>query len=144
MRSTRHTSRRLLLAGPVAAAAAVMLTAGCGGSSAYSGSSGDKSSGGETSSGGGGKKITVDESEFALKASSMTLKAGSYTFVAKNKGQVTHALEVEGPGVEKETKEISGGESASLTATLKKGSYELYCPVDGHKDQGMKLTLTVT
>lgn len=137
MRSTRYVPRhRSRLAAPAAAAVGVMLLTSCGGGSADTGSDAKSA---------GGTKIIVDESEFALKVSPMTLKAGAYTFVAKNAGQVTHALEVEGPGVEdKRTKDISTGQSAALSVTLKTGSYTLYCPVDGHEDKGMKLTLTVT
>jgi uncharacterized cupredoxin-like copper-binding protein len=35
-----------------------------------------------------------------------------------------------------------GGKS-TVTADLKPGTYEFYCPVDGHKAAGMKGTLTV-
>ena len=31
-----------------------------------------------------------------------------------------------------------------MTANLKPGKYEFYCPVDGHKAAGMKGTLTVS
>lgn len=136
MRSTRYSlSRHSRLPATVAVLAGVMLVTGCGGSSSDEGS---------TSGDGGGTKITVDESDFALKMSPMTLEAGTYTFVAKNVGDATHALEIEGQGVEEETKELSPGQSASLEVTLKKGSYELYCPVGGHRAQGMEMTLTVT
>ena len=53
-------------------------------------------------------------------------------------------LEVEGNGVEKESSDISAGSSGTLKVTLtKNGSYEIYCPVDGHKGLGMKGTVTV-
>ncbi len=56
----------------------------------------------------------------------------------------THALEIDGPGVsDKASDTVSPGSSTSLTVTLRKGSYELYCPVDGHKDLGMDTTITV-
>lgn len=144
MGSSRHgPSRRPRLPAVVAAGTAVALVAGCGGSSPDSGSASNAAESGVGA--GRGTKVTVDESEFALKMSSMTLKAGTYTFVAKNVGQATHALEIEGPGVEgKETKDLAPGQSASLTVALREGSYELYCPVDGHEDKGMKMTLTVT
>ena len=35
------------------------------------------------------------------------------------------------------------GDSTSFTVTLEDGTYEIYCPVDGHKDMGMVGTLTV-
>ena len=45
-------------------------------------------------------------------------------------------------GVEKKTAVITNGK-ATLTVDLKKGNYEFYCPVDGHKAAGMKGTVTV-
>jgi plastocyanin len=35
------------------------------------------------------------------------------------------------------------GKVSTVTVTLKKGTYEYYCPVPGHKEAGMKGTLTV-
>jgi hypothetical protein len=46
--------------------------------------------------------------------------------------------------VEEETETIEPGESAELTVDLsKEGSYEIYCPIEGHRDLGMDGTLTV-
>jgi uncharacterized cupredoxin-like copper-binding protein len=30
-----------------------------------------------------------------------------------------------------------------MTVTLQKGTYEVYCPVDGHKERGMQTKITV-
>jgi uncharacterized cupredoxin-like copper-binding protein len=60
-----------------------------------------------------------------------------------NSGSTTHALEIEGKGVEEETKGIDPGQSAELKVSLKPGKYEIYCPVDGHKEQGMEGAVTV-
>jgi uncharacterized cupredoxin-like copper-binding protein len=54
-----------------------------------------------------------------------------------------HAVEIEGKGVEKESAVAGPGERVSVTARLKRGRYEFYCPVDGHKAAGMKGTLVV-
>jgi plastocyanin len=56
---------------------------------------------------------------------------------------VKHAVEVEGHGIEKETKTIGPGKKASVTVRLKSGTYEFYCPVDGHKAAGMKGKIVV-
>ena len=61
-----------------------------------------------------------------------------------NNGTIAHALEIEGNGVEEKTSDIQPGAAATLRVTLGKGgSYELYCPIDGHRSQRMQGTLTV-
>jgi uncharacterized cupredoxin-like copper-binding protein len=85
------------------------------------------------------KTIEVKETEFSLKPAEITLeKPGTYLFKAVNSGGTVHALEVEGQGIEEETEEIQPGQSAELKVKLEAGTYELYCPVDGHKEEGME------
>ena len=119
----------------------VVVLAGCGGSS--SGSKTVTAAGG--GGGGGGQTIQVKESEYKLTPSSFTVaKPGKVTFEVTNAGQTDHALEVEGNGVEEETETISPGSSAKLTVDLSKnGTYEVYCPIDGHRDMGMEAKLVV-
>jgi PQQ system protein len=82
--------------------------------------------------------ITITETDFALDPSSVDLEQpGTYAFEVVNDGQVAHALEVEGEGIEEETQTLQPGERATLTVTLEGGSYELYCPIGDHKDRGM-------
>jgi plastocyanin len=134
--------------------------AGCGGDDdSSSGSSGSSSSGGSssntTSSGGGATaggggagilKIAADPNG-ALKfdKTSLSAKSGKVTIVMTNTSSIPHAVELEGGGVEKKGAVVTGGGSVSrITANLKPGKYEFYCPVDGHKAAGMKGTLTVS
>jgi uncharacterized cupredoxin-like copper-binding protein len=88
-------------------------------------------------------KLTADPGG-ALKFNTKTLsaKAGKVTVVMDNPSSTPHAVEIEGHGVEKETKTLTQG-TAKLTANLKPGRYEFYCPVDGHRQAGMEGTLTV-
>jgi uncharacterized cupredoxin-like copper-binding protein len=120
----------------VLVAGLVVALAGCGGSSG-----GSKT----VAASGGGKTIQVKETEFKLTPSSLTVASpGTVTFEVTNGGQVDHALEVEGNGVEEETETISPGSSAKLTVDLSKaGSYEVYCPIDDHRAMGMEAKLTV-
>ncbi|CCK25553.1 hypothetical protein BN159_1174 [Streptomyces davaonensis JCM 4913] len=107
---------------------------------ACGGGNGDDSDTGSASS---GTRVDVTMTDFRLKLSRTTLTAGDYTFVATNDGSHDHALEIEGAGTEDRTRTLEPGESANLTITLKDGTYEVYCPVDDHKDMGMKSELTV-
>ena len=67
---------------------------------------------------------------------------GRYTFEVVNAGTVPHALEIEGHGVDQKTATIAPGKSAKLTVDLTKaGSYEVYCPIDGHRKLGMEAVL---
>jgi uncharacterized cupredoxin-like copper-binding protein len=133
----------------IALAAIALFVAGCGGdddngSSNSSGAQGNTSD--QTSSGGGAAstvKLTADPGG-ALKfdKTQLNAKAGKLTIVMDNPSSVPHAVEVEGKGVEEETKTLTGG-TAKMTVDVKPGKYEFYCPVDGHRDAGMEGTLTV-
>lgn len=114
----------------------VFALAACGSSSSESGTTGQAA---------GGQSVAISETEFKLDPSSVQIdQAGTVTFRVTNDGAIDHALEVDGQGVEEETETIKPGESAELTIDLSKdGSYEIYCPVDGHRDSGMEGTLTV-
>jgi uncharacterized cupredoxin-like copper-binding protein len=137
MRSTRRYATLFaigaLLAVPIA---------GCGGDDD------DESEGGEAtpaatstapSGGGGGETVDMSLTDFALNPADPTVKPGTVTFDVTNDGQTTHALEVEGPGEEAETEDLSPGDSAKLTVDLSQpGTYEMYCPVGNHREMGME------
>jgi len=89
-----------------------------------------------------GNAVVVDESEFKIVTPTTTFKAGQITFEAKNVGKIAHDLAIKQTGAK--TKLIQPGGSATLTVTLKPGTYELYCTVPGHEAAGMKLNITVT
>jgi plastocyanin len=139
-------------------ASLVLIGAGCGGddddngggggSSNSSGAEGTGSDTGEASSGGGGGgatklKLTADpDGGLKFDKTELTAKPGKVTITMDNPSDVPHAVEVEGNGVEEETKTLTNG-TADVTVDLKAGKYEFYCPVDGHKEAGMDGTLTV-
>jgi uncharacterized cupredoxin-like copper-binding protein len=88
--------------------------------------------------------VKAVETDFHIALSKTSFKAGRYTFVAQNKGQTTHALMITGPGIKMAmTKDISPGQSAKLTVTFKKGAFDIYCPIPGHKAMGMNVNITV-
>ena len=127
-------------------------SSGGGGGYGYGGGNTSSSSAPTTtnsSSGGALKTIVIKETEFKLSPSSVTLsKPGTYAFKAENEGSTQHSLEIEGKGVKSEGSEegeaaleqaLNPGQSGVLTVTFQKpGTYEMYCPVDGHEQEGMK------
>jgi len=96
--------------------------------------------------GGTSHTITVQEKEFRIVLPAVkTLAPGNYTFKAQNIGKIPHDLTIEGPKgtAGKKTALIKPGGTATLTVTLDKGSYTLYCSVPGHRAAGMSAKLAV-
>src|SRR3954471_2974722 len=92
------------------------------------------------------RTINAKLSEWKVELSQPTVAAGVVNFTITNAGSIPHAFEVEGRGTEKETAVIPPGATATLSLTLKPGSYDVYCPVgnDSHKHLGMLTHLRVT
>ena len=145
----------------VALAATALIAAGCGSdnnsnSSSDTGASAPPPSSTEStpstdtsasSSGGGGGeslKLAADPSG-ALKfdKTALSAKAGKVTITMDNPSSVPHAVAVEGNGVDKDGETVTSGGKSTVSVDLKPGTYEFYCPVDGHKQAGMKGELTV-
>jgi uncharacterized cupredoxin-like copper-binding protein len=129
--------------------ALILMSCGGGSSAGSPGGGGAGGGGGGSSHGTTGqviKTVTIKETEYKLSPSSVTLsKPGTYAFKAEDKGSAQHSLTIEGKGVkggggEATLKQVlSSGQSSVLTVTFQKsGTYEMYCPVDFHKQIGMK------
>jgi plastocyanin len=90
--------------------------------------------------------VTVTLSEWKVGLARDTVQAGSVTFKVKNSGTMTHGFYVRGDGVDKGSREIPAGQEASLTVTVKPGTYEVFCPMSdlSHKAAGMSRKLVVT
>ena len=121
---------------------------------ASSKSASSKSASSKGASGGTLKTITIKGTEFKLSPSTVTLsKPGTYAFKAENKGSTQHSLEIDGEGVKSKGGEVGkaklepyldSGQSGVLTLTFQKpGTYEMYCPVIGHRLAGMKGSVMV-
>jgi uncharacterized cupredoxin-like copper-binding protein len=84
----------------------------------------------------------------ALKFNVKVLRAahGKVTVIMSNPSTsgLRHGIAVEGKGVDKDGKIVAPGKRSVLTLTLKKGTYQFYCPFPGHKAAGMKGTLIVS
>jgi plastocyanin len=85
--------------------------------------------------------------KLAFVQKTLTAKAGKITFNLRNASGVPHNLGVKGNGLDDEqigapTKTITRGK-ASVTYTLKAGTYEFFCELPGHEAAGMKGKLVV-
>lgn len=132
--------RRTLIALALAAA----LVAGCGGDDEEQPAATPEATQ-EPASGGGGEAVKVSapaDGTLKFDQSELSAKAGKVTFNFSNPSSVPHAFEVEGQGVEEETETITESD-ASVSVDLKPGTYEYYCPVGNHRQEGMEGTLTV-
>ena len=85
--------------------------------------------------------VGVSEKEFKIILASSTLKAGKVTFKITNAGAIPHDLAIVGGP---RSKLIQSKGTATLTATLKPGTVELYCSVPGHKAAGMDVKIKVS
>ena len=139
-----RVGRHITGAGLAFMAVATLLLSGCGGGDS-SGSDGTSPSGTTSSSDSQGTPVTAVEKEFSITLSPSTFSPGTYTFNVENQGSFSHNLTIEGPGVDSQASPtLEGGKSGEVTVTLQKGSYELWCSVDSHKDQGMDITIDVS
>lgn len=88
--------------------------------------------------------IRVTAREYHLTLTPKKANAGAVTIIVTNKGKLSHQIEIAGTGVNKKTKMIRPGKSATLKVTLQGGKYTIWCAVPGHAQLGMKTTLTGT
>jgi uncharacterized cupredoxin-like copper-binding protein len=145
--------RRSLLAGAALSLALAGVVGGCG--SSNNTTSANRASSQATST---AKKAPAHAAGAQLQLSSakngslsfdqnrLSAKSGTVTLVMDNP-QTTgqqHGIAVEGNGVDKDGPSVGPGQTSTLTAALKPGTYTFYCPVPGHKAAGMKGTLTIT
>jgi uncharacterized cupredoxin-like copper-binding protein len=141
--------RRRLAALLATGALVAIPLAGCGGGDDNGGDGTAAESGsnaGSTAAATGpGGTVDLSGTDFKFSPSDPKVKSGAVTFVLKNDGQAPHSLEIE--DVNGEDKELEGdvapGQSGTLKVDLQPGTYEFYCPVDGHRDMGMTGEITV-
>lgn len=150
-----HSLRPLtkLVAFAAIAILATALVSACGSDSSSSKDSSTDTSAAttsDTSSSGGGDAAAADNTlEIDVKSGTMefektkaTAKAGKVTINTKNPDAVPHNIAIEGNGVKVEGELVTNGDTSTVTADLKPGTYEFYCTP--HRSIGMKGTLTVT
>lgn len=87
--------------------------------------------------------VDVELGDFYIDMQS-TIEAGTITFSMTNVGQMPHTIAIEGEGINVSGDILSAGQTGTLVVDLEPGTYVVYCPVPGHREAGMELTLTVT
>ena len=122
---------------PYLALLVVAILTGCGGGDGEGGAG--MSEAGAASSG----SLSVSASEFAFEPAELTAEPGEVAIELVNDGAAPHAIAVAGNGVDASSEAVDGGATTSLTVELEDGTYEIWCPVDDHRDRGMVGTLTV-
>ena len=100
-------------------------------------------------------ELPVVLGDMFLKTSVTTARAGNVSFYVSNKGQMTHWFGImkapvvlaQGNFTAKplaESAQLSPGQSATVSANLPAGKYELVCLMPGHYGAGQHLAFTVT
>jgi uncharacterized cupredoxin-like copper-binding protein len=84
--------------------------------------------------------VGVTGKEFKFNLTTKSVRHGKVTFKFTNKGRLKHDFKIAG----KKTALIKPGKSATLTVSLKKGTYTYICTVPGHAAAGMKGKLKVS
>jgi plastocyanin len=86
--------------------------------------------------------FTLDD--FSISPQKVRVPAGRVTFTATDRGRTTHTLRVtDGVHDLLSITTLHPGERGSATATLKRGTYKLYCAIANHESLGMWGTLVV-
>ncbi|MGZ6695487.1 MAG: plastocyanin/azurin family copper-binding protein [Solirubrobacteraceae bacterium] len=95
----------------------------------------------------GSTTLGVRSARTALRFNTSTLRArsGRITIVMTNASKsLAHGIAVDGRGVNARGRIVKPGRSSSVTVNLRRGRYEFFCPVKGHKAAGMRGTLIVS
>jgi plastocyanin len=87
--------------------------------------------------------LQADKSQLKFDTSALSAKPGKVTIKMENPSALQHNVAIEGHGVDVAGKIVGQGGTSTVTAKLKPGTYTFYCAVDGHRQAGMKGTLTV-
>ena len=151
--------RSIRSAVPLLLGAASLVLAACGSSSkdkstsssstpAKPASSGGTSSGGSPA--GGASTVSLNaiepgQPEYTFDKKKLSGTAGTVTLTMTNlsKNKNPHGIAIEGNGVDKDGQVVQPGSDSTVTLDLKPGKYTYYCPVPGHRQEGMQGTLTI-
>jgi plastocyanin len=89
--------------------------------------------------------VGVSEREWTISLGRLKAPHGRITFYVHNYGQDDHNVSIRRHGVSYgHTGRIRSGDEATLTLSLKRGTYTVLCAIPGHRQLGMVAHLTVT
>jgi uncharacterized cupredoxin-like copper-binding protein len=94
--------------------------------------------------------VAISEKEYSLTPNKVEVKMGSpVEFSITNNGTIEHNFQLELPSQNIEQKlfdvNLKPGETKTASFSFNaQGDWEMYCPIDGHEDLGMKGTITVS
>jgi plastocyanin len=133
-----HILRRAVV--PCAIAAAMFVVGGCGADGATREGT-HRAAGTRAPAAAGGVVLKVTGTEYSFAPSPLTASAGPTTIRFTNRGATGHDFTIRALGIHLSAQP---GKSAAATATLKPGTYLVYCSVPGHRQSGMQGKLTVS
>lgn len=89
--------------------------------------------------------VQIKASEFRFTPKDVTIKPGEVIFSIRNEGEIEHNFVIEDAAGKKVAgiASILPGKTDQLRVTLRSGKYAILCDLPGHKDAGMRGTLTV-
>jgi plastocyanin len=70
-------------------------------------------------------------------------RAGAVTIAMSNPSQLSHSIAIEGNGISGAGQVVTHGGTSTVSSSLKPGTYTFFCTVPGHREAGMRGTLTV-
>ncbi len=81
----------------------------------------------------------------SLRFERAALRAGAdrASIEMRNPSEIPHAIGIRGKGVDEVVATVGRDGSSRVTAVLRPGVYELFCPLGGHEQAGMTAKLTV-
>jgi plastocyanin len=90
-------------------------------------------------------RVLVEATEFRFTLSRTTIKPGPAVIQLAIRGEDPHDLRIRRIGAAQAASvpETLPGGVAEWRGTVKRGRYELYCSLPGHKKAGMRTVLTV-
>lgn len=92
----------------------------------------------------GARAVLVKLQSWTLGFDSAEVAAGEVTFRIENVGTAPHGFAIRGEGVDRVLADIVLPKGVRTEAiSLEAGSYTLYCPIEGHAENGMTATLSV-